>query len=196
MSLKNLRNFDGLDSLQFVKPRRFQNIPEKTIISPNPLSSRSAVLIDHSNVEAGASELGWKFSYRKLVRVTTSSNGTKIITCMPQEVGDYVDHRRVELTKLGIQVITKPFKVVNGRKVGDLDVEIACAAFSLVSRKIDKIYLVTGDSDFVPLVVLLKSNGISVAILSFPHNTSRLLKDVADEFIPVGKDLLQKPERR
>jgi uncharacterized LabA/DUF88 family protein len=79
----------------------------------------------------------------------------------------------------------------NGSQKGDWDMEIALDIISLVD-KLDVVALVSGDGDFVSLVERVKIYGPRVEVHGFPENTALDLKEAADEFFPIKRDLLFK----
>jgi uncharacterized LabA/DUF88 family protein len=79
----------------------------------------------------------------------------------------------------------------DGSQKGDWDMEIALDILSLVD-KLDVVALVSGDGDFVSLVERVKIYGPRVEVHGFPENTAIDLKEAADEFFPIKRDLLFK----
>jgi uncharacterized LabA/DUF88 family protein len=103
------------------------------------------------------------------------------------------------LHKTGIETRIKDLMIFsNGNKKADWDIGMAIDAVSL-SPKVDVIVLVTGDSDFVPLVEYLRMHGVRVELLSFGSSTSTKLIESVDEFLDLGDDertyLLPNPKR-
>jgi uncharacterized protein (TIGR00288 family) len=76
-----------------------------------------------------------------------------------------------------------------------MDVDIAVDAIAL-SEKCDVITLVSGDGDYAPLVRYLKTKGIRTEVIAFEWNTSRELRQSADEFYPITKDMLLGPDSK
>jgi hypothetical protein len=75
----------------------------------------------------------------------------------------------------------------------DLDLELAIDMLTLADR-VDRIILVSGDGDFVPLVDAVAKRGVRVAVVSTQaeeafrnarYRASDELLDAADEFIPI-----------
>lgn len=79
----------------------------------------------------------------------------------------------------------------DGSQKGDWDMGIALDIVSMAD-KLDVVALVSGDGDFVTLIELLKAEGPRVEVYGFPPNTAVSLKEVADEFIPLGDEVLRK----
>jgi uncharacterized LabA/DUF88 family protein len=94
------------------------------------------------------------------------------------------------LEKAGIETKTKDLQIFSsGVKKADWDVGIAVDTIAL-APKLDTIILIAGDGDFVPLVEYLKiAHGCQVEVVSFGKSTSSKLKEAADEFIDLDKDV-------
>jgi uncharacterized LabA/DUF88 family protein len=119
------------------------------------------------------------------------------------------------LNRNGYQVVKKPVKVfADGNTKADLDIELAIDMLTLADR-CERQILVSGDSDFVPVVRAVGMRGVRVQVVAtqmplaynataehprpFPARASDDLLDAADEFTEL-KDLvplieLQEPRR-
>jgi len=74
-----------------------------------------------------------------------------------------------------------------GMKKADWDVGLAVDAIKLANR-LDTVVLVTGDGDFVPLVLYLKENkGCRVEVMAFAKTTSAKLIENVDQFTDLGQ---------
>ncbi len=92
------------------------------------------------------------------------------------------------LTKMGIETKVKDLKVfADGAKKGDWDVGLAIDAVKL-AQKLDTIVLVTGDSDFVPLIQYLDKQGCQVEVVSFGKSASAEIKEAAHAFTDLDID--------
>lgn len=67
------------------------------------------------------------------------------------------------------------------------DIPLSIKATQL-SKKVDTIIILSGDSDYVELVSHLKSEGVRVEICAVEANTAQILRDEADHFHPLGPD--------
>lgn len=96
------------------------------------------------------------------------------------------------LKSLGYEVKAKDLQVFyGGAKKGDWDVGIAMDMIEL-APKLDAIVLISGDGDFVPLVMHVKNAlGCFVEIMAFGKSCSQKLIENADNFI----DMDIKPKR-
>ncbi len=77
----------------------------------------------------------------------------------------------------------------DGSAKGDWDVGIAVDVVSLLGS-LDVVILASGDGDFCPLAELIKQQDKRVEVVAFEHNTSMDLQQIADQFFPIGDELL------
>lgn len=92
------------------------------------------------------------------------------------------------LTKLGIETRIRDLQeFFGGLKKADWDVGIVIDAIR-TAPSIDVIVLVSGDGDFISLVEYLKNQGKRVEVIAFGKSASGQLKEIADEFIDLGKN--------
>lgn len=77
----------------------------------------------------------------------------------------------------------------DGSAKGDWDVGIAVDVVSMLGS-LDVVILASGDGDFCPLAELIKQQSKRVEVVAFEHNTSMDLQQIADQFYPIGDELL------
>lgn len=98
---------------------------------------------------------------------------------------DWHRYRRYtkELHEAGVELIEIPNRSMTGKN--SADIRLVVDAMDLASGKdhIDTFVIVSGDSDFSPLVAKLKENGKSVTGVGMRESTSKLLADHCDEFL-------------
>lgn len=95
------------------------------------------------------------------------------------------------LNKLNIETKTKDLQVFSGgAKKADWDVGIAVDAIKLAS-KLDVVVIASGDGDFIPLVVYLKTLGCQVEAIAFGRSSSGKLREELDDFI----DMCNEPRK-
>jgi len=94
------------------------------------------------------------------------------------------------LDKIGFEVKAKDLQVFyGGAKKGDWDIGIAMDMIEL-APKLDTAVLVSGDGDFVPLVQhLQRAMGVRVEVIAFGKSAASKLKEAADSFIDLDKEL-------
>ncbi|MBC8229822.1 NYN domain-containing protein [bacterium] len=90
----------------------------------------------------------------------------------------------------GYNVKSKELRMrLDGSAKGDWDMGIAIDIISMLNG-LDVIILASGDGDFCALVEMVREKGCRVEVVAFPHNTSIDLQQKADEFFPIGGDML------
>src|SRR5713101_1082107 len=96
------------------------------------------------------------------------------------------------LHEAAIELIEIPKRAQTGKN--SADIRLCVDAMDLAHSKdhIDTFVIVSGDSDFSPLVSKLKENGKHVIGLGMQDSTSELLRDNCDEFI-YYEDLVKSP---
>jgi uncharacterized protein (TIGR00288 family) len=87
------------------------------------------------------------------------------------------------LHEAGIELIEIPRRKTSGKNSADIRLVVDAMDLSYAKEHIDTFVIVSGDSDFSPLVGKLKENGKSVIGLGMRDSTSKLLADNCDEFI-------------
>ena len=93
------------------------------------------------------------------------------------------------LIKLGIETKVRDLQeFYGGTKKADWDVGIVIDAIR-TAPGVDVVVLCSGDGDFIPLVEYLKNQGKRVEIIAFGKTTSLKLKEAADEFLDIEKNL-------
>lgn len=147
---------------------------------------RVGVFVDVQNMYYSA-----KFIYKAKVNFKTILSETvrnrnlirAIAYVIKADVKDEINFFEA-LKSLGYEVKSKDLQVFyGGAKKGDWDIGIAMDMIEL-APKLDAIVLVSGDGDFVPLVMHLKhALGCFVEIMAFGKSCSQKLTENADNFI-------------
>lgn len=147
---------------------------------------RVGVFIDVANMYHSAKNLyGTKVNFQEILKAGVA--GRKLIRAIAYVIksSNAEEESFFEaLDKQGFEVRMKDLQVyVSGVKKADWDVGIATDAIKMAD-KLDVVILVTGDGDFVPLVIYLKENkGCLVEVMGFGKTTSSKLREIADDFI-------------
>lgn len=94
------------------------------------------------------------------------------------------------LEHIGFQVKVKDLQVFyGGAKKGDWDIGIAMDMIEL-APKLDTVVLISGDGDFIPLVLhLQRALGCRVEVMAFGKSASSKLAETADSFVDFDKNL-------
>ena len=87
------------------------------------------------------------------------------------------------LHELGIELMEIPERGMTGKNSADIRLVVDAMELSYAKEHIDTFVIVSGDSDFTPLVGKLKENGKTVIGLGMKESTSDLLAANCDEFI-------------
>ncbi len=94
------------------------------------------------------------------------------------------------LSKQGFELKMKDLQIfAGGAKKGDVDVDLSVDAIK-AADKLDSVIIVSGDGDYVPLVIFLRENkGCRVEVIAFGETTSAKLVEQTDDFVDLGSDL-------
>jgi uncharacterized protein (TIGR00288 family) len=100
-----------------------------------------------------------------------------------------------QLHENGIELIEIPRRVTTGKNSADIRLVVDAMDLCWSKEHIETFVIVSGDSDFSPLVAKLKENGKRVIGLGMRDSTSPLLANGCDEFI-YYEDLSREPAAR
>jgi uncharacterized LabA/DUF88 family protein len=155
------------------------------------IAQRVAVFIDTANLYHSAKNLyGAKVNFKEVLKEAIDKRSfvralAYVIRTKTGEEKSFVE----ALKKMGIEIREKELQEYpSGFKKGDWDVGITLDAIRIASS-VDVIVLVSGDGDFLQLVEYLKNQGKRVEIMAFGKTTSTKLKEAADEFKDLEKNL-------
>jgi uncharacterized protein (TIGR00288 family) len=87
------------------------------------------------------------------------------------------------LHEAAIELVEIPRRAQSGKNSADIRLCVDAMDLAYSKEHIDTFVIVSGDSDFSPLVSKLKENGKHVIGLGMQESTSDLLRDNCDEFI-------------
>jgi len=151
---------------------------------------RVAVLVDGQNIWMSARARHAKPNYNKIM---SAVNGREIVRALIYNIlPDGVDQSKFvyAMNNMGYEIKSKrPRPLPDGSFKADWDMQIAIDAIA-ISDKVDVMVILTGDTDFVPLVHALRSRGVKVEIMSFRETTGRELIDVADKYYEITDEML------
>ncbi|MCX6996967.1 MAG: NYN domain-containing protein, partial [Kiritimatiellaeota bacterium] len=140
-----------------------------------------AVFIDFENLALGFKDRHGRFdANRVLARLVEKGN---IVVKRA-----YADWKRFSdyttgLHEAGIELIEIPARRLTGKNSADMRLCVDAMDMSYSKAHIDTFVIVSGDSDFSPLVAKLRENNKQVIGLGMKASTSALLRDNCDEFI-------------
>ncbi|MCL2606786.1 MAG: NYN domain-containing protein [Coriobacteriia bacterium] len=99
--------------------------------------------------------------------------------CDWQRFPEYV----TPLHELGIELIEIPDRYMTGKNSADIRLVVDALEMAFSKDHIDTYVIVSGDSDFLPLVSKLREHGKSIIGVGLKDSTSELLANNCDEFI-------------
>ncbi|NPA58817.1 MAG: NYN domain-containing protein [Aquificae bacterium] len=159
-------------------------------------NEKVAVFIDGGNMFYATNQMKLKINYKKLVEILRRDRWllrayfyTGIPSGdLPKEVREQLRRQQGflnELQNMGIKVKTIPLKKTpEGYIEKGIDILIATDMISLAFRDAyDTAVLVSGDSDFLPVVKKIQELGKRVETAAFKKTSSYELRKISDEFI-------------
>lgn len=153
------------------------------------IGQRVGVLIDVQNLYHSAKNIyNSRVNFREILKTAISNRSlvrvfAYVVSTKTGEEKPFFD----ALVKLGIETRVKELQeFYGGQKKADWDVGIVIDAIRIASS-VDTLVLVSGDGDFISLVEYLKNQGKRVEVMAFGKSSSSKLKEIADEFVDLGK---------
>ena len=146
-------------------------------------NNKVGLFIDLANLNRSMQENGQKPDYKFLL--TKASEYGAVI-----EARGYGDFSRIpayiqkEIISVGIRLIHCPNNHNGDTKLDD-PLMIEDIHDCLTQTRVGIFILVTGDSHFAPLVSTLRRNLKKVVVIGVPSTTSSILRECANEFIPL-----------
>jgi uncharacterized protein (TIGR00288 family) len=143
--------------------------------------STLAVFIDFENLALGFKNSQKKFDIDKVLERLVEK-GKVIVKKAYADWSRFAEYKR-RLHEANIELIEIPKRSMTGKNSADIRLVVDAMDLSWSKLHIDTFCVVSGDSDFSPLVSKLKENGKRVIGLGMKDSTSSLLVDNCDEFI-------------
>jgi uncharacterized protein (TIGR00288 family) len=141
-----------------------------------------AVFIDFENLALGfKGQKEKRFEIRKVLERLVEK-GKIIVKKAYADWAGFADYKR-SLHEAAIELIDIPKRSMSGKNSADIRLCVDSIDLCYSKDHIDTFVIVSGDSDFSPLVSKLKENGKRVIGLGMKESSSHLLIDNCDEFI-------------
>jgi uncharacterized protein (TIGR00288 family) len=140
-----------------------------------------ALFIDFDNIALGLKGSAKKFRIR-LVLERLLEKGKIIIKKAYADWSHYPEYKN-ELHAAGIEMIEIPKRHLSGKNSADIRLAVDAMDLCWSKEHLDTFVILSGDSDFSPLVAKLRENNKSVIAIGVRESSSALLIENCDEFI-------------
>ncbi len=143
---------------------------------------RLAIFIDHENVAIGARDIGYRFEVAPLVEAL-AERGRLIVRRAYADWNLFREDRR-GLVDANIELIEIPQRSDSVRKnAADIQMAVDATELAFTRDFVSTFVIVSGDSDFTPLVSKLRELNKRVIGVGLKGSTSAMLPPACDEFI-------------
>src|SRR5660398_29623 len=140
-----------------------------------------AVFIDFENLAIGFEKRRGEFDISKILE-RLLEKGKIIVKKAYADWGQYSKYTR-DLHEAAIELIEIPRRRMTGKNSADIRLAVEAMHLAWSKEHINTFVIVSGDSDFSPLVSKLKENGRHVIGIGMKDSTSDLLAENCDEFL-------------
>ena len=140
-----------------------------------------AVFIDFENLAIGFKRRRGDFDIQKILE-RLLEKGKVIVKKAYADWNEYKQYTR-PLHEAAIELIEIPRRSMTGKNSADIRLAVDAMDLAWSKEHIDTFVIVSGDSDFSPLVSKLKENGKHIIGIGMRDSTSDLLAQNCDEFI-------------
>ena len=169
--------------------RRANQTPTNISVTmpPFPSTERVGVFVDVANLLYSARTLRMTVDFGKLLDFLRGNRrlvrAQAYCPTSPQPGDEQMFLQAVK--GLGYRITTKNYKTFSsGAKKADLDLDLCMDVVRLVDgRAVDCIVLVSGDSDFMPMLDYCSDHGVRVEVAAFDESMSATLRQSCDLFI-------------
>jgi uncharacterized LabA/DUF88 family protein len=169
--------------------RRANQTPTNISVTmpPFPSNERVGVFVDVANLLYSARTLRMTVDFGKLLDFLRGDRrlirAHAYCPTSPQHGDEQMFLQAVK--GLGYRITTKNYKTFSsGAKKADLDLDLCMDVVRLVDgRAVDCVVLVSGDSDFMPMLDYCSDHGVRVEVAAFDEAMSATLRQSCDLFI-------------
>jgi uncharacterized LabA/DUF88 family protein len=156
-------------------------------LPPFPSNERVGVFVDVANLLYSARTLNLSVDFGKLLDFLRGNRRLiRAHAYCPTSPQPGAEQMFLQAVKgLGYRITTKHYKTFSsGAKKADLDLDLCMDVVRLVDgRAVDCIVLVSGDSDFMPMLDYCSDHGVRVEVAAFDEAMSATLRQSCDLFI-------------
>ena len=165
-------------------------MPDSAHASAVSAHASLAVFIDFENLALGFQGRRERFDIQRVLERLVEKG--KIVAKKAYADWSRFSGYTAPLHEAAIELVEIPRRAQTGKNSADIRLCVDAMDLAYSKEHIDTFVIVSGDSDFSPLVSKLKENGKHVIGLGMQQSTSELLRDNCDEFI-YYEDLAEEP---
>lgn len=152
-----------------------------------PSTERVGVFVDVANLLYSSRSMRIPIDFGKLLGFLKSDRRlVRAHAYCPTSPEPFADQQFLQAVKgLGYRITTKDYKTFSsGARKADLDLDLCMDIVRIVdSQAVDTIILVSGDSDFLPLLEYCSDHGVRVEVAAFDESTAAILRQSCDLFV-------------
>lgn len=168
--------------------RHQQMPPAMTVmLPPLPSTERVGVFVDVANLLYSSRSMRISLDFGRLLDFLRGNRRlTRAHAYAPTNPDPNAEQSFLSVVKgLGYRITTKNYKTFSsGAKKADLDLDMCMDIVRLVdSGAVDTVVLVSGDSDFLPLLEYCSDKGVRVEVAAFDDSAAMILRQSCDLFI-------------
>ena len=165
-----------------------QHPPTMTVMFPPlPSTERVGIFVDVANLLYSARSLRINIDFGRLLEFLRGNRRLiRAHAYAPTNPDPGADQSFLVAVKgMGYRITTKNYKTfASGAKKADMDLDLCMDIVRLVdSGALDTVVLVSGDSDFLPLLEYCSDHGVRVEAAAFDDSAAMILRQSCDLFI-------------
>jgi uncharacterized LabA/DUF88 family protein len=163
-------------------------VPSMTVMFPPfPSTERIGVFVDVANLVYSARSQRMHINFGKLLDFLRGTRRlVRAHAYAPTNPEPGAEQAFLSAVKgVGYRITTKNYKTfASGAKKADMDLDLCMDIVRLVDAKsLDTVVLVSGDSDFLPLLEYCSDRGVRVEVAAFEDAAAMILRQSCDLFI-------------
>ena len=168
--------------------RHQSNPPAMTVMFPPfPSTERVGVFVDVANLLYSSRNLRVSIDFGRLLDFLRGNRRLiRAHAYAPTNPDPHAEQSFLSAVKgLGYRITTKNYKTFSsGAKKADMDLDLCMDIVRLVDAgSLDTVVLVSGDSDFLPLLEYCSDHGVRVEVAAFEDAAAMILRQSCDLFV-------------
>nr|MBF6590739.1 NYN domain-containing protein [Ktedonobacterales bacterium] len=168
--------------------RHQQHPPSMTVMMPAyPSTERIGVFVDVANLLYSARSMRIAIDFGHLLEFLRGNRRmVRAHAYAPTNPDPNAEQAFLSAVKgLGYRITTKNYKTFSsGAKKADMDLDLCMDIVRLVdANALETVVLVSGDSDFLPLLEYCSDHGVRVEVAAFDDSAAAILRQSCDLFI-------------